>query len=435
MKRWLAVVFWSVITAAFIGPGTVTTCAAAGARFGPSLLWALTFSTVATILLQEAAARLGILSGRDLARALAERTGGGAGAAAVKALVVGAIVLGCAAYQAGNLLGAAAGAELVLGISPVVLALVFGAVAAVLLALGAPSTVANVLSITVGVMGVAFLVTAFQIVPDWGPVLRGAFVPSSPPGSSLLVLGLVGTTVVPYNLFLGSSLAVGKNLGEARFGIAIAIGLGGLISMGILLVGLGVPEPFSFEAVASRLSERLGSWAGSFFGWGLCAAGLSSAVTAPLAAALTARGLFAKSADDPRWGPHGSLYRAVWGGVLLVGLGFAVSGVPRIPAILLAQAFNGVMLPVGAIFLWLAVNDRRLLGERGINGFGSNLVTGLVVATTVVLGASGLVRAVASALRLPEPSETMVLGIGIGAVAVLAAPVIGAIRKRSRSSD
>lgn len=430
MKRWLAVIFWSVIAAAFIGPGTVTSCAAAGAKFGPTLLWALTFSTLATIVLQEAAARLGILSGRDLGTALRERGGRGTGAVALKSLVVGAIVLGCAAYQAGNLLGAAAGAELATGLSPLVLALAFGVVAAGLLALGAPGTVANVLSITVAIMGLAFLVTALGGDLDGAAVLRGAFVPATPEGSGLLVLGLVGTTVVPYNLFLGSSLAVGKNLGEARFGIALAIGFGGLISMGILLAGIGVPEPFSFAAVADRLTARLGPWAGSLFGWGLCAAGLSSAVTAPLAAALTARGLFSRGSDDPRWTSRGSHYRAVWIGVLLVGLGFALSGVPRIPAILLAQALNGVLLPVAAIFLWLAVNDRQLLGDQGVNGRFANVVTGLVVAVAVVLGTSGLVRAAASALGQPAPGEGLVFGVGAAAVALLVGPVLGALRAR-----
>jgi len=62
----LPVLFWSVISAAFIGPGTVTTAASAGSGFGTQLLWALTFSTLACIILQEAAARLTIVSGKSL---------------------------------------------------------------------------------------------------------------------------------------------------------------------------------------------------------------------------------------------------------------------------------------------------------------------------------------------------------------------------------
>ena len=79
----------------------------------------------------------------------------------------------------------------------------------------------------VAVMGGAFLLTGLLLKPPPGEVLAGLAVPSVPAGSSLLVLGLVGTTVVPYNLFLGSGIARGPRLGEARFGLAVAIVLGG----------------------------------------------------------------------------------------------------------------------------------------------------------------------------------------------------------------
>ena len=77
MKRLLDVLFWSVISAAFIGPGTVTTAASAGAGYGFALLWALGFSTVACLVLQEASARLTLASGSDLGQALRRRFAGG----------------------------------------------------------------------------------------------------------------------------------------------------------------------------------------------------------------------------------------------------------------------------------------------------------------------------------------------------------------------
>ena len=69
MQRLLNILLWSVIAAAFIGPGTVTTAASSGARFGFALLWALLFSTVACLVLQEASARVAVVSGRTLALA------------------------------------------------------------------------------------------------------------------------------------------------------------------------------------------------------------------------------------------------------------------------------------------------------------------------------------------------------------------------------
>jgi Mn2+/Fe2+ NRAMP family transporter len=439
VRRLLAVVFWSVIAAAFIGPGTVTTSGTAGAWYGPRLLWALAFSTVATLVLQEASARLAARSGKDLAQAL--RAGGrhGRGHGALVVLVLGAILLGCAAYQAGNLLGAAAGAGLVLGLAPWTLALAAGAVAAVLLWLGAPRTVAHLLALLVALMGVAFLVTAVLVRPDLGELLRGLFVvdlpptPLGAPTAGLLALGLVGTTVVPYNLFLGSGLAAGQELSEIRFGLTVSVLLGGLISMGVLVVGAAGAAPFDFGAVAEALSGRLGGWAGPLFGWGLAAAGLSSAVTAPLAAALTARGLFGEGPADPRWSPRSWRYRAVWGGVLLFGLTFGVSAVQPVPAILLAQAFNGVLLPVAAVFLFLAVNDRGLLGADAINGPLANTLAAVVVAVTVVLGTSGVARAAFAALGLAAPAEAVLLAVGAVMVALLGYPVARVVTRRRRS--
>jgi Mn2+/Fe2+ NRAMP family transporter len=430
VKRLLAVVLWSVIAAAFIGPGTVTTCAVSGASHGVALLWALGFSIVATLVLQEASARLTSASGRDLARALRESYRGGPGGAAVLVLVIGAIGLGCAAYEAGNLLGAAAGAELILGIRPWILALAAGLLAAGLLWLGAPKAVAHALAALVALMGVAFLLTALFVLPPAGELLRGLVVPRAPAGAGLLVLGLVGTTVVPYNLFLGSGLAAGQELGEIRFGLGVAVVLGGLISMGVVVVGASLAGPFAFDALAAELSARLGPWAAHLFGWGLAAAGLTSAVTAPLAAALTARGLFGEGPEDPRWEPASWRYRAVWLAVLAVGVGFGVSSVRPVPAILLAQAFNGVLLPVAAIFLFVAVNDRRLMGSRALNGAFANAVTTPVVAVTVVLGTSGVLRAGAATLGRPAPGQATLLTVAALVVAVVAYPVTRAIARR-----
>ena len=101
-----------------------------------------------------------------------------------------------------------------------------------------------------------------------------------------------------------------------------------------------------------------------------------------LAAAITARSLF--GADDRRWGERSLRYRAVWGGVLAVGVGFGLSGARPIPAILLAQVLNGILLPLVGAFLLLAVNDRSLMGRR-INGPIGNIVLTAVVGVALLL--------------------------------------------------
>ena len=323
-------------------------------------------------------------------------------------LVLGAVVIGCAAYQAGNILGGVAGAALATDISPKLLTLLIGAIAGSLLWFQSPRVVARLLSLIVAAMGIAFLVTAWRIGPPLGEVIQGTFIPSLPSGSGVLVLGLLGTTVVPYNLFLGSALAPGEDLSDLRLSLAVAIGFGGIISMAILIAGTAVAGTFSFEALSGVLEQKLGGWTKNLFAVGLLGAGFSSAVTAPLAAALTASQMLATDRSDVRWGQRSWRYRAVWLGVLVTGVGFGVSNIRPIPAIVLAQALNGLLLPLVSIFLFRAVNDRRLMGPH-TNRLGANLIMSVVVTVSLLLGVSTLGRAISAAFGLAPPPISMIL--------------------------
>jgi Mn2+/Fe2+ NRAMP family transporter len=362
---------------------------------------------------------------------LRTRYSGGLRGAILLALVLGAILLGCAAYEAGNILGGVAGAVIATGWPATVLTLLSAGVAAALLWFQAPSSVARLLSVIVAVMGVAFLVTAWRIGPPLLDVIAGSFVPSLPSGSGVLVLGLIGTTVVPYNIFLGSSLAGGQRLDELRLGLAMAVGLGGLISMGVLIVGTAVEGTFSFEALGLVLSSELGGWASKLFALGLLGAGLSSAITAPLAAAITARDLLSSGAGDESWDVRSWRYRSIWIGVLLTGVVFGISRVQPIPVIILAQALNGVLLPVVAVLLLLAVNDRNLLAEHA-NGPLANLMMGLVVAVSMLLGISAIGRAGARAFGLEAPQPIHIVGVTAAVILVGGVAGLLAIRERGR---
>ena len=428
LERFLSVLFWSVIPAAFIGPGTVTTCITAGASHGTALLWALTFSTVACVALQQASARVAASSGLDMGEALRRRYPGAGGLVAIGVLV--AVVAGCAAYEAGNILGAAAGAALRLPLPAPALAASIAFTAALLLWAARTATVARILGGMVAVMGVAFAATAVEVAPPLVEVARGLAVPSVPEGSSFLILGLVGTTVVPYNLFLGAGLARGRPLREARFGITVAVILGGALSAAIVVAGTAVGDAVSFEAIGAALEDRFGAAGPWLFAVGLFAAGFTSAITAPLAAAIAARGVFSCRGDD--WSDGSPRYRAVWLGVLLFGAAFGIAGVKPIPAILLAQALNGVMLPFVAVSLLLLVNDRRLLGAEGLAGPVANAVLAPATAATVVLGVQGVLRAATSA-GLPDPGEASLYGIAAIVTIALAWPVGRAIARGRRN--
>ncbi len=423
MKRLWPIMVFAAISAAFIGPGTVTTAAVAGATFRFELMWALVFSTVACFVLQEASARLTVASGMSLGQAMRQRFG-----KTVPLAVVGAVVLGCVAYEAGNILGAVAGAALGVPLSPTVLTLATGALALALLWSGGPIRVARLLGGVVALMGVGFAICAVAMDPPMTEVVRGCLVPGLPADSAHLVLGLVGTTVVPYNLFLGSSLAKAHTLKEVRLGLGIAIPLGGAISLAILVVGTAVEGPFSYQALAAALTAKLGSVAAVLFAFGLFCAGLSSAVTAPLAAALSVKSV---ARYPERWEASAWPYRRVWLFTLAVGLLFGVTGIKPIPVIILAQGLNGVLLPLVAVFLLIATNDRKLMGHNALNGPLANALIGLSCLVALVLGVSGLVRAGSSALGIEQRlSQSGVLAIAAGLALLIGWPVVKQIRAR-----
>ena len=395
-KKIMNILFWSVISAAFIGPGTITTASKAGAVFGFNLLWALVFSTFACLILQEAVARLAINSGTNLGEAISKYFKKGSSRVIILTLIVGAIVLGSAAYEAGNILGAVAGLGFILDLSVWVSVPLIGIIAAFALTQPSVQRIAHFLGFVVAVMGVSFLTTAIRLQPSITGILKGSVIPIIPDsaGSGLLILGLIGTTVVPYNLFLGSGITRKKqNINEMRFGLAIAIILGGLISMSVLVVGSFVTGEFSYEALIMTLRSKLGIWSGFVFGIGMFAAGLSSAITAPFASAVTAQGLFG-SKDPDKWNLGSLNYRLVWGLVLLTGIVFGVSGLKPVPVIIVAQALNGLILPFITIFLVIVVNNPLIIGKENLNGKISNILILFVVWVTLVLGISNLAKAV-----------------------------------------
>ncbi len=430
-SRVLSILFWSVIAAAFIGPGTVTTAASAGAAYRYDLLWALVFSVIATLVLQEASSRLTIVSGKNLGEAIRTQYFDSSRLWFLPSFVFVAIFTGCLAYEAGNILGAVAGMLLIVNLPSYILILIIGSVAAVLLYTGSTKTVVRVLGGVVGIMGVSFLTTAIMLRPSPAELFTGGFIPSFPSGSGLLILGLIGTTVVPYNLFLGSGISRGHTLSEMRFGLTVAVLLGGIVSMAVLVVGAAIAGPFSYEFLSETLSVQLGPAAGVLLGIGLFAAGLTSAMTAPLAAAITARSILAAS-NDTRWSASSFRYRISWGIVLGTGLLFGLTKVQPVPAIILAQALNGIVLPFAAVFLLIAVNDRALMGSAGLNSGLKNIVMCLVVFTTIVLGVTNVSRAAANAFGFAVENETYLLVTALGISILLAVPVWRIILRRRK---
>jgi NRAMP (natural resistance-associated macrophage protein)-like metal ion transporter len=389
-----------LVTAAFIGPGTLVTASRAGASFGFALLWAVLFSTVATAVLQEMAARLGLVTRLGLSEAIRKSFAQPLTRILALGLIALAITGGNAAYETGNLLGASLGLEILSGVSPRFWSVGIAIAAFALLASGTYRVIQSVLVSLVVLMSVVFLAAAALVRPSLDELLHGTFVPSIPEGSLLTVIALIGTTVVPYNLFLHASSVQEKwpserfstdaALVESRFDTALSIALGGIVTGAIVVVATplfarGI-EAASPAFVAQQLEPILGSGARVFYGLGLFAAGLTSAITAPLAAAYATCGALGLPRDL-----RSMPFRAVWAFVIVTGLSLALLGGSPTEAIVLAQAANGLLLPFVALFLLVVVNDDKLMGKFRNRPL-SNALGLMVVLTVVGLGLYQVVR-------------------------------------------
>lgn len=349
----------SVVVAAFVGPGTVLTCASAGLDFGATLGWVLVFSVAATFILQSFTAGAGILAGKGVGEAMRDLTTAPGTRLIIFGLVVLGLWAGTAAFETGNVLGASAGLETLTNssIPRAWFVLAIGAIAAATLALRL-RFVTVMLTGLVAFMSVVFVATMILAPVDWSQALRGMVIPTIPDGSLLNVLALVGTTVVAYNLFLHGSTAKQYWAETDRStawrgeltGMAIFLPLGGIISLAIMLAGstLIVPEGSarSVATLAPLLEPAAGPLASILFGLGLFAAGITSAVTAPLAAAHGIREIFGWPDDERHIG-----FRIVWISVLVTGLTFALIGRNPLEIIIAAQAANGLLLPFIAGFV------------------------------------------------------------------------------------
>ena len=381
----------TLVAAAFIGPGTVTMCTKAGVQFGYSLLWAMLLSIIATVVLQEMAARTGIITQKGLAEVIKGQITSPLLRNIAIFLILGAIVIGNAAYEAGNISGATLGMQVFGEEMAVLYPILIGIIAFIVLFIGNYKILERSLVALVLIMSISFLITAILTKPDIVAILKGTFTPSFPENSSLIIIGLIGTTVVPYNLFLHASLVKEKwktkdDLSSARKDTMISIVLGGIVSMAILVAatattGGNIANAFD---LAKGLEPLYGENAKYLLGIGLFAAGITSAITAPLAAAYVAKSCFGWKASlkDNR-------FRAVWAIILLLGVVFSSLDFSPIEIITFAQVANALLLPIVAIFLVWIVNKANVLGKYK-NTLFQNILAICIILITIILGIKGI---------------------------------------------
>lgn len=401
MKKIIKIGPAALVTAAFIGPGTVTVCTLAGVQFGYNLIWVLLLSVFACIVLQEMAARLGLVTQQGLSEVITSLIKNKIAKSLIVGLIISAILVGNAAYEAGNISGGMMGIATILESLGIYFpsygySVFIGLIAFIILYIGNYRVLEKILVTLVICMSLAFVITAIVVKPDVSALFNG-MIPRFSSEQLFIVLGLLGTTVVPYNLFLHANLVKEKwtsiaDIKEVRKDTLVAIILGGVISMAIVIVGASFPNSDIKSAgdLAIGLEPLFGKTSKFIISIGLFAAGITSAITAPLAAAYVVKGCLGKS-----YGVQSISFRLTWIVVLLLGVLFSSLGIKSITIIQFAQVANGILLPLVAGFLLWAMNQSVVLGQY-TNSKLQNSVGILILIIAFLLGGNGILKVINS---------------------------------------
>jgi len=321
VKEVISMLYWSMLAACTVGPGTVVTCARAGAEFELSLIYVLIFASVLAYTLQEGTARLTINSGLSLGQCLRtkyEHTFKMYNTAMICWVVAVSVSLGNTLYECNNFAG---GVDAILsfpgakdldetGQTALRIGGCFAYAAIVLALLYKDKT--NVLGVFLGIimMGMVtlFLTVVFIMGFSWEKFLYG-LIPNYPEQNeggvepADIIISLVGTTSIGFNLFLGGAMAKGRSLGSAQRGIAFSTISAFVVSCLILIVGGGYHDDpdrnpnFSITDLGAFIEKFVGRAGVIVYSLGFISAALSSMLTVPLGAALTADSVFS---DDPK---------------------------------------------------------------------------------------------------------------------------------------
>lgn len=384
-----------MVAAAFVGPGTVTTASVAGASSGVSLLWAVAISVLATIVLQELSIRSALSTNQDLAPLIRQFGHDRGWGVPIALLILCSVGLGNAAYQSGNLAGAAMGLSGATPVRFIHAVVVTGSFAAGLILVDRYRLLERAMLILVGLMTCLLTGLAVACLPELITAHRQV-VSNVHAFDATVVLALIGTTVVPYNLFLHatavrhrwSGIALADALRQARIESAGAIVVGGVVTAAIMIVATvviaGDTSRPALEALQVGIDQRfpdIGRWA---MGAGLFAAGLTSAIAAPVAAGWAVCGVMGWNTSS-----GSKAFKGVALMVLAVGMLFAIFAARPVALIVLAQATNAVLLPLVALVL-LAIVNSPLIPHDYRNGWPQNLIVTGVIGVVLLLAATKL---------------------------------------------
>jgi Mn2+/Fe2+ NRAMP family transporter len=375
-------------------PGGILVYSQAGARLGYTLLWTLIPITIALIVVQEMAARMGAVTGKGLADLIREEFG-------LRATFFTMAILGIADF--GNIMAEFAGLATGMGIFhiskyivvPLGALLVWGVVVR-----GSYKPVEKIL-ILLSLIYFTYPISAILAHPDWHQAIKDTFVPVVSKQSEylLLVVGLVGTTITPWMQFYLQASIVEKGIGKRQYALSRWDVILGCIVTDVIaffivvacaatLYVSGNHNITDAAEAAQALIPLAGKFAGLLFAVGLVNAALLSAAILPLATAYNiCEGLGVESGINKKFSEAPTFY---WIYTLLIGGAAALVLIPRLPLIkliLFSQVANGMLLPFVLIFMLKLVNKHELMGNQRNSLFANVIAWGTSVIMILITAA------------------------------------------------
>ncbi|MDI6728061.1 MAG: Nramp family divalent metal transporter [Thermodesulfovibrionales bacterium] len=398
MSRWkkfvilLSVIGPGIITANVDNDaGGITTYSIAGAHFGYSMLWPLIPITVALIVVQEMAARMGAVTGKGLAELIRENYG-----VKITFWLMLFLFITDLGNTAAEFAGWAASNEL-FGINKYI-SVPIGAVMVWLLVVKGSYRVVEKIFLTICLVYFVYIPAAILAKPDWSLVALETVMPTFRFNAAYIVtlIGVVGTTIAPWMQFYLQSSVVEKGVGKeqywaSRIDVIVGCFLTDIVAFFIIVAcgatlfkaGIGITDA---KDAAVALAPIAGKYASVLFAVGLANASLFSASILPLATAYYIcegmgweAGVNKTFKDAPQF---------MWLYTILIGIGSLVVLIPNAPLIAImwiSQVINGMMLPFVLIFMLLLINKRELM-EDYVNSKLFNRIawgtTGIMIALT-----------------------------------------------------
>jgi Mn2+/Fe2+ NRAMP family transporter len=372
-------------------PGGILTYSQAGARFGYSLLWTLVPTTIALIVVQEMAARMGAVTGKGLSDLIREEFG-------LRATFFTMLVLGIA--DLGNIAAEFAGiasAAGIFSISKYIVVPIGAALVWVVVVQGSYKFVERIL-LVFSLIYFTYIGSAILAHPDWRAAVTQTFVPHVARSSDYLVMiiGLVGTTITPWMQFYLQASIVEKGIGPREYGLSRWDVIVGCIVTDVVaffivvacaatLYVSGTHDIADAADAARALVPLAGRFAGALFAIGLLNAALLSAAILPLATSYNiCEGLGFESGLDKKFG-EAPVFYWLYSALIIIGAGFVLTpGLPLIKVILFSQVANGILIPFVLFYMLKLVNRQDLMG-RYKNSRLANTIAGATSVIMVVL--------------------------------------------------